>query len=81
VISPLLANIYLHYSLDLWAERWRRREATGDICGRCGPQGKETNLLDTATCEAYEERKFQFQKYQQDMEAALATILKPSASS
>src|SRR5271170_6041938 len=28
VISPLLANIYLHYSLDLWAERWRRRQAT-----------------------------------------------------
>ena len=28
VISPLLANIYLHYALDLWAERWRRREAT-----------------------------------------------------
>jgi len=27
VISPLLANIYLHYALDLWAERWRRREA------------------------------------------------------
>ena len=24
VISPLLANIYLHYVLDLWAERWRR---------------------------------------------------------
>jgi RNA-directed DNA polymerase len=31
VISPLLANIYLHYSLDLWAERWRRREAAGDM--------------------------------------------------
>src|SRR6516225_11273227 len=31
VISPLLANVYLHYSLDLWAERWRRREATGDM--------------------------------------------------
>ena len=31
VISPLLANIYLHYVLDLWAERWRRREATGDM--------------------------------------------------
>src|SRR5438445_752858 len=31
VISPLLANIYLHYVLDLWAERWRRHEATGDI--------------------------------------------------
>jgi RNA-directed DNA polymerase len=31
VISPLLANIYLHYVLDLWAKRWRRREATGDM--------------------------------------------------
>jgi group II intron reverse transcriptase/maturase len=31
VISPLLANIYLHYVLDLWAERWRRRQATGDM--------------------------------------------------
>ena len=31
MISPLLANIYLHYALDLWAERWRRREATGDM--------------------------------------------------
>jgi RNA-directed DNA polymerase len=31
MISPLLANIYLHYVLDLWAERWRRREATGDM--------------------------------------------------
>jgi len=31
VISPLLANVYLHYVLDLWVERWRRREATGDM--------------------------------------------------
>ena len=31
VISPLLSNIYLHYVFDLWAERWRRREATGDV--------------------------------------------------
>ena len=31
VISPLLANIYLHYGLDLWAERWRRHQATGDM--------------------------------------------------
>jgi RNA-directed DNA polymerase len=31
VISPLLANIYLHYTLDLWAVRWRRRAATGDM--------------------------------------------------
>ena len=31
VISPLLANVYLHYVFDLWAERWRRREAKGDM--------------------------------------------------
>ena len=31
VISPLLANIYLHYGLDQWAEGWRRHEAAGDM--------------------------------------------------
>src|SRR6476659_2455186 len=31
VISPCLSNVYLHYVFDLWAERWRRREATGDM--------------------------------------------------
>jgi RNA-directed DNA polymerase len=31
VASPLLANIYLHYVFDLWAERWRRHGATGDM--------------------------------------------------
>jgi group II intron reverse transcriptase/maturase len=31
VASPLLANIYLHYVFDLWAERWRRRKAAGDM--------------------------------------------------
>jgi group II intron reverse transcriptase/maturase len=31
VISPLLANVYLHFAFDLWAERWRRHEATGDM--------------------------------------------------
>ncbi|MBV8578755.1 MAG: group II intron reverse transcriptase/maturase [Acetobacteraceae bacterium] len=31
VASPLLANVYLHHAFDLWAERWRRREATGDM--------------------------------------------------
>ncbi len=30
-VSPLLANIYLHYAFDLWAERWRRRHAQGDM--------------------------------------------------
>jgi hypothetical protein len=31
VISPLLANVYLHYVFDLWAQRWRRHAATGDM--------------------------------------------------
>ena len=35
VISPLLANLYLHYVFDLWAERWRRREAAGDMIIVC----------------------------------------------
>ncbi len=31
VISPLLANVYLHYVLDLWVESWRRSEARGTV--------------------------------------------------
>jgi len=31
VISPLLGNVYLHYVFDLWVERWRRREARGEM--------------------------------------------------
>jgi hypothetical protein len=31
VVSPLLANIYLHYVFDLWAQRWRRRHAQGTV--------------------------------------------------
>ena len=30
-ISPLLANIYLHYVFDLWARQWRRKHAQGDV--------------------------------------------------
>lgn len=30
VISPLLANIYLHYVLDLWVHRWRKTQARGE---------------------------------------------------
>jgi RNA-directed DNA polymerase len=30
-ISPLLANIYLHYVMDLWIERWRKTQARGDV--------------------------------------------------
>ena len=31
VISPLLANIYLHYALDLWVDRWRKQYARGEV--------------------------------------------------
>jgi group II intron reverse transcriptase/maturase len=42
-VSPLLANVYLHYVFDLWADQWRRRHAHGDvICVRfaddCAPR-------------------------------------------
>ena len=30
-VSPLLSNVYLHYVFDLWADRWRRRHAHGDV--------------------------------------------------
>jgi retron-type reverse transcriptase len=30
-VSPLLANIYLHYVFDLWVQRWRRTQAQGDV--------------------------------------------------
>jgi retron-type reverse transcriptase len=30
-ISPLLANVYLHYVFDLWVQRWRRKQACGDV--------------------------------------------------
>lgn len=29
--SPLLANLYLHHVFDLWAQRWRRQKARGDV--------------------------------------------------
>jgi group II intron reverse transcriptase/maturase len=30
-VSPLLANIYLHYALDLWVKQWRKKQARGDV--------------------------------------------------
>ena len=31
VISPLLANIYLHYAFDLWVNVWRKKWAYGEV--------------------------------------------------
>jgi len=49
VISPLLANIYMHYVFDLWANRWRRREAQGDViivryADDCAPRRREEEV-------------------------------------
>ena len=30
-VSPVLANVYLHYVFDLWIEAWRQKVATGDV--------------------------------------------------
>jgi RNA-directed DNA polymerase len=30
-VSPLLANVYLHYVFDLWVQRWRKTQAPGDV--------------------------------------------------
>ncbi len=30
-VSPLLANVYLHYVLDLWAQQWRQKQRSGDV--------------------------------------------------
>jgi RNA-directed DNA polymerase len=30
-VSPLLANLYLHYVFDLWVQRWRQKQARGDV--------------------------------------------------
>ena len=31
IISPVLANIYLHYAFDLWVQQWRKQNAHGDV--------------------------------------------------
>src|SRR6266550_653461 len=31
VVSPLIANVYLHYLFDLWADVWRKKVAKGDV--------------------------------------------------
>ena len=30
-MSPLLANLYLHYVFDLWVQQWRRTHARGNM--------------------------------------------------
>ena len=51
-ISPLLANVYLHYVLDLWVQQWRKRVARGEViivryADDCAPRrrGEETEMV------------------------------------
>jgi retron-type reverse transcriptase len=30
-VSPLLANVFLHYAFDLWIQRWRQTQVDGDV--------------------------------------------------
>ena len=50
-ISPLLANVVLHYVLDLWVHQWRQRHARGKViivryADDCAPRrcGKEAEM-------------------------------------
>jgi RNA-directed DNA polymerase len=49
-VSPLLANVYLHYVLDLWADWWRRRYAHGDVvivrfADDCAPRARRETAM------------------------------------
>jgi len=50
VISPALANAYLHYALDLWVHRWRQNKAHGDMiiiryADDCAPRRREEEAV------------------------------------
>jgi len=50
VVSPTLANVYLHYALDLWAHRWRQNKARGDViiiryADDCAPRRREEEVV------------------------------------
>jgi group II intron reverse transcriptase/maturase len=50
-ISPLLANLYLHHVFDLWIQRWRRRQARGDVivvrfADDCAPRWRGREVFD-----------------------------------
>jgi RNA-directed DNA polymerase len=50
VISPLLANVFLHYVFDLWVQQWRKRHARGEVCvvryaDDCAPRRRRKEAL------------------------------------
>ena len=51
-ISPLLANIFLHYVLDLWVHQWRRRHAHGRVVDRALCRRLRDGLRESRRCAA-----------------------------
>jgi RNA-directed DNA polymerase len=53
VVSPLIANVSLHYVFDLWAEVWRKKVAKGDVvvvryADDCAPRAQKAERLSSA---------------------------------
>ena len=44
-ISPILANVFLHYAVDLWVDRWRRRMAVGQVIITTESKGRDLKRL------------------------------------
>jgi RNA-directed DNA polymerase len=75
-ISPLLANIYLHYVLDLWAEQWRRTRAQGDmIIVRYADDFVVGFQQESDARQFHEELKERFQKFNLELHADKTRVI------
>ena len=67
-VSPLLANVYLHYALDVWVHWWRRRVARGDvIVVRWADDFVVGFQYETDARRFLEELRHRFQKFSPDL--------------
>lgn len=74
--SPLLANVYLHYVLDLWADHWRRTRAGGDlIIVRYADDFVVGFELQTDATRFLEELRERFRKFNLELHADKTRIL------
>ena len=84
MISPLLANIYLHYVFDLWADQWRKRQAHGDVImvrGACPRAGRRPDPGADDIVVGFEHQA-DAERFWEDMRARLAEFaLTPRSAS
>ena len=76
VISPLLANVYLHYVYDLWAEQWRHRHARGDLIvirGACPRAGRRPDPWADDTIAGFQ-HEADAQRFLEDLRVRLAAF-------